>query len=126
MRCFVHRNQNHFDDPMAYGSHHFLTNFRFQRAAELVIRMRCWTSQPSTFPSLNDPPHGEGPGNANTPPVMRGAVQKQRVMNRGGTGRGRVPSPAGQRFACELPSPWVWPLPPPRSCLPGSKRREPD
>jgi hypothetical protein len=30
MRFFVVPYQIHFDDTMAYGSHHFLTNFRFQ------------------------------------------------------------------------------------------------
>src|SRR5262245_47770691 len=37
MRCFVYRHQVRFDDTMAYGSHHFLTNFRFQCAAREAL-----------------------------------------------------------------------------------------
>jgi 3-oxoacyl-(acyl-carrier-protein) synthase/NAD(P)-dependent dehydrogenase (short-subunit alcohol dehydrogenase family)/acyl-CoA thioesterase FadM len=40
MRCFIHRHQIHFDDTMAYGSHHFLTNFRFQCGAREALLFR--------------------------------------------------------------------------------------
>jgi acyl transferase domain-containing protein/NAD(P)-dependent dehydrogenase (short-subunit alcohol dehydrogenase family) len=37
MRFFVHRHQIHFDDTMAYGSHHFLTNLKFQCGAREAL-----------------------------------------------------------------------------------------
>jgi 3-oxoacyl-(acyl-carrier-protein) synthase/acyl-CoA thioesterase FadM/NAD(P)-dependent dehydrogenase (short-subunit alcohol dehydrogenase family) len=40
MRAFIHRHQIHFDDTMAYGSHHFLTNFRFQCGAREALLFR--------------------------------------------------------------------------------------
>jgi acyl transferase domain-containing protein/NAD(P)-dependent dehydrogenase (short-subunit alcohol dehydrogenase family)/acyl-CoA thioesterase FadM len=37
MKFFAHRYQIHFSDTMAYGTHHFLTNFQFQCAAREAL-----------------------------------------------------------------------------------------
>ncbi|HET9959026.1 MAG TPA: SDR family NAD(P)-dependent oxidoreductase [Polyangiaceae bacterium] len=37
MQVFAHRYLIHFSDTMAYGSHHFLTNFKFQCAAREAL-----------------------------------------------------------------------------------------
>ncbi len=40
MNFFTHRYQIQFSDTMAYGTHHFLTNFRFQCAAREALLFR--------------------------------------------------------------------------------------